>query len=212
MLMAVTASFQRPAPTRREPARRQVIAIRIAVVLPMVAMLAFFAVLSTHEQYNGLSPGVRVTIAGGCPRDLGPAIDVKNPNPQNWVSSLSRHPPLASPGADAGLICEYSSSATGSHALQRHVQLTAAQAGTLSVAAAAAATKPLSGVTACAAAAQARPVIVVLGYSHQADVDIWWDDAGCQAADNGYATTPTPGDLSYVAFADAVTKYLPAAS
>ena len=55
-------------------------------------------------------------------------------------------------------------------------------------------------------------IIVVLGYPDGADTDIWWNDTGCQNADNGHVQVYFYGSgLSGGDFTGAVEKVSPSA-
>ncbi len=187
----------------------------MAAAVVMALLIVFVVRMAQHAPYSADSPSVRVSVAGGCPSDIGAAADVRTPAGPGFLSRLFHYPPLAPPGATSGLICEYGAppaasavAAPPSRPVQRSVRLTAAQAASLSGAVNRISTKKPGGESKCPSAAD-TVVIVVLGYPHHPDVDIWWDDSGCQEADNGYVQVFQAGNDSFGAFQDAVAMYLP---
>jgi hypothetical protein len=95
--------------------------------------------------------------------------------------------------------------------LQSHLVLTRAQAAAISLAAYTQSTRHNSGTAICPAGTNAS-TIVVLSYPTGADIDIWWNDSGCQNADNGHVEVYFYGvGLSGGDFSGAVEKVFPAA-
>jgi hypothetical protein len=191
---------------------------RIAVVgtvVGLVVLVAFVVGMALHRPYAGSSPSVRVSVAGGCPADLAAASDVRTPGGPGFFSRLFHYPPLAPSGASSGLICDYGGPvsappAAASRPLQQQVRLTATQAGALSRAANQVSTRRPAGESKCPSDV-GTVVIVVLGYLHHPDVDIWWNDSGCETADNGYVQVFQAGNASFGTFGGAVATYLPPA-
>jgi hypothetical protein len=167
-----------------------------------------------HPVYSAGSPKVRVTVAGGCPLSLGDAEDVSNPGPDFW-SELWHYSRLARSGAIRGLVCQYTLSSVERlpvPELQRRDVMTRAQASAVSAAAwGESRSHPGFGQTECPAEAEGAVSIVVLGYAAGPDADIWWNDSGCQTADNGHIQVDLAGPgVAGDDFPDAVDNVLPA--
>jgi hypothetical protein len=97
------------------------------------------------------------------------------------------------------------------YTLQSSAVLTRAQAGAVSQAAFTQSTRHPSGTFHCPAASDGV-IIVALSYPTGADADIWWNDTGCQNADNGHVEVYFYGaGLSGGDFTGAVEKVFPAA-
>jgi hypothetical protein len=212
----------------------------IAGMVIVVAVIAAGIRLIQHPVYSESSPKVRVTVAGGCPQSLGRAIDVSSPGPNRW-SEFFHYSRLARSGATGGLVCQYGqpqpianqgaptqgpSSSTdvpdvtaianlppaGPPSLQSHAVLTRDQAGAVSLAAFTQSTLHPRGTFHCPSATDGSSIIVVLSYPTGADTDIWWNDTGCQNADNGHVEVYFYGEgLSAGDFSGAVEKVFPAA-
>jgi hypothetical protein len=213
----------------------------IGAVVIAIAIAAAGVRLIQHPVYSAGSPKVRVTVSGGCPKSLGAAIDVSNPGPNRW-SEFWGYSRLARSGATTGLACQYTpaqpgysqsiptdgpppaSSAVPEDAtalanvppaappiLQAQAVLTRAQAEAVSLAAFTQSTLHPSGTFHCPGS-PAGVTIVALGYAHGPDTDIWWNNAGCQSADNGHVQVYFYGaGLSGGDFSGAVEKVLPSA-
>jgi hypothetical protein len=210
----------------------------VAVVLAMGAASLIIRLIQ-HSVYSADSPRVRVTVAGGCPQSLGRAVDVSSPGP-SWWSELVHYSKFARSGATGGLVCQYGvpqptanqgaptegpSNSTNIRdatavanlppppppTLQSHAVLTRAQADAVSLAAFTQSTRHPSGTFHCPAASDGV-MIVALSYPTGADIDIWWNDTGCQNADNGHVEVYFYGvGLSGGDFTGAVEKVFPAA-
>jgi hypothetical protein len=95
--------------------------------------------------------------------------------------------------------------------LESHAVLTRDQAAAVSLAAYTQSTRHNRGTVICPAGTNAS-TIVVLGYPTGADIDIWWNESGCQSADNGHIEVYFYGvGLSGGDFSGAVEKVFPAA-
>ena len=158
-----------------------------------------------HPPYRARRPQIRVTLAGGCPHSLGVARDVTNPGAPSLVLRFFHDPPLAATGATGGLVCRYATGVGTGATLSSELRLTPGQAGAVSGAAARMNTgyRP-HGETSCPGD-PGQVVVLVLGYAHRADIDLWWHDGGCASVDNGYADAEGyPANASYFGFAAAV--------
>lgn len=196
--------------------------------------------LIQHPVYSADSPRIRVTVVGGCPQSIGHAVDVSSPGP-NRSSELFHYSRLARSGAIGGLVCQYGQPQTTTNqgvptegpsnstdvpdvtavaslpppqppTLQSHVVLTRDQAAAISLAAYTQSTLHPSGTFHCPSSTDGASIIVVLSYPTGADIDIWWNDTGCQNADNGHVQVYFYGvGLSGGDFTGAVEKVLPTA-
>jgi hypothetical protein len=188
--------------------------------------------LIQHPIYSAGSPRVRVTVAGGCPQSLGRAVDVSSPGRGWWGELLHSAGRLARSGATGGLVCQYETTQVIANqgvptqgpsyavpnlppppppTLQAHALLTRDQAASVSLAAFTQSTRHASGTFHCPAASDGV-TIVVLSYPTGADTDIWWNDSGCQNADNGHLEVYFYGaGLSGGDFPGAVEKVFPSA-
>jgi hypothetical protein len=212
----------------------------IATVVVIVAVIAVAVRLIQHPVYSANTPRVRATVAGGCPPSLGKAIDVSSPGP-SWWSEFFHYSRLAQSGATGGLVCQYGqpqptanqgaptdgpSSSTdvpdstavanlrplAPPTLQSHAVLTADQARSVSLAAFTQSTLHPRGTFHCPPATDGSAIIVVLSYPTGADTDIWWNDTGCQNADNGHVQVYFYGiGLSGGDFTGELEKVFPAA-
>ncbi|HEY5050266.1 MAG TPA: hypothetical protein VII50_05155 [Acidothermaceae bacterium] len=96
--------------------------------------------------------------------------------------------------------------------LQSHAVLTPDQARAVSLAAFTQSTLHPSGTFHCPSSTDSSAIIVVLSYPTGADIDIWWNDTGCQNADNGHVEVYFYGvGLSGGDFTGAVEQVFPAA-
>jgi hypothetical protein len=203
------------------------------VIVGIVAVSALAIRLIAHPVYSADSPRVRVTVAGGCPQSLGRAVDVSSPGP-SWWSELVHYSKFARSGVTGGLVCRYGvpqptadqgvptagpSNPTvvvpqlpaAPPMLQVHLVLTRDQAAAVSLAAFTQSTRHPSGTFHCPAGSGGVS-IVVLSYPAGGDTDIWWNDSGCQNADNGHIEVYFYGaGLSGGDFTGAIEKILPAA-
>lgn len=130
-------------------------------------------------------PRLRVTVADGCPAQLGSATDVSNPDPQ----LRGRLVPPGQP--TAGLLCRYQ------RRLIASIPLNQAQARRLATAAAAMQLGS-SGteMTSCPAGFFVH-VIIALRYPGRPDADLWYYPSGCQYVDNGYVIATEVGNPSF---------------
>jgi hypothetical protein len=211
-----------------------------ALIAVIIAVIAVAIRLIQHPVYSSSSPRVRITVSAGCPQSLGNAIDVASPGP-NRLSELFHYSRLARRGAIGGLVCQYGlpqpttnqglptdgpSDSTGvpdatavanlpppqPPTLQSHVVLTRDQAAAISLAAFTQSTLHPRGTVFCPAGVEGSFIIVVLSYPTGADFDIWWNESGCQNADNGHVEVYFYGvGLSGGDFTGAVQKVFPAA-
>jgi hypothetical protein len=211
------------------------------VIVLVVGVIALAIRFFQHPVYLANTPRVRVTVAGGCPQSLGPAADVSNSGGPGWWSELAHYSRLAPRGAIGGLVCQYGepqstanqgvptdgpSSSTdvqdatavanlppaASPLLQSHALLTRDQAAAVSLAAYTQSTLHPRGTFHCPGATLGASIIVALSYPTGADTDIWWNDTGCQNADNGRVEVYFYGvGLSGGDFTGAVEKVFPAA-
>jgi hypothetical protein len=203
------------------------------VIVGIVAVIALAIRLIQRPVYSADPPRVRVTVAGGCPQSLGRAVDVSSPGP-SWWSELVHYSKFARSGATGGLVCQYglaqlsanqgvpTSGPSNSTAvveqppaappmLRSHAVLTRDQAAAVSLAAFTQSTRHPSGTFHCPSESGGVS-IVVLSYPTGADTDIWWNDTGCQNADNGHVEVYFYGaGLSGGDFTGAVETILPAA-
>jgi hypothetical protein len=125
--------------------------------------------------------------------------DVENPADPALTKAL------APAGATSGLVCRYATDnvmhfSPGANTdvdtpapmpvpnLRGSAVLSAAQAASLSKAAAATSIAPAIGSYSCPSGDFGHVALVLLGYSDRADVDVWYSDTGCQVADNGYVS------------------------
>jgi hypothetical protein len=222
----------------RSKKRRRVIWTATAAVVVIVGAFAVRLVL-LHPVFSGNPPRVRVTVSGGCPHSLGDAHDVSNPGPGFW-SEFWHYSELARSGATNGLVCEYVVTQVVAApqpgpptespgpldgpdvsqvvplpvlSLQTQLSMTAAEASTLSLAAATQSRwHPGVGDHFNCPPESGGVTIVAFAYPNGPDADIWWNNSGCQNADNGHvevyfygAGVDTGGD-----FPDAVDNVLPA--
>jgi hypothetical protein len=95
--------------------------------------------------------------------------------------------------------------------LQSHAVLTRDQAAAVSLAAFRQSTHHPSGTFHCPSSTDGSAIIVVLSYPRGADADVWWNDTGCQNADNEHVEVYFYGDGSAEDFSGAVDKVFPAA-
>ncbi|HAM01973.1 MAG TPA: hypothetical protein DCQ30_07055 [Acidimicrobiaceae bacterium] len=141
-------------------------------------------------------PRVRVTLAGGCPTQLGGVVDVSNVS----NSIMSQMLPAADPVA--GLVCLYGSRSGLTSSPQRadladSVDLSATNAGRLAQAVNAIRLGSTgTGATSC-------PVdfdlvdVVVLAYTAHSDVDLWYHASGCETLDNGFVVASEGANPSF---------------
>ena len=216
--------------------------VRYAVTTVVVlGVMAIGIRLIQHPVYAADSPKVRVTVSGGCPQSLGVAVDVSSPGP-GWWSELLGYSRLARSGATTGLVCQYAGAQLGNvrslstdgpppassavpddatalanvppaapPLLQAHAALDRAQAEAVSLAAFTQSTLHPRGTFHCPPSS-GGVIIVALGYPTGADEDIWWNDTGCQNADNGHVEVFFYGvGLSRGDFSGAVGKVFPVA-
>jgi hypothetical protein len=95
--------------------------------------------------------------------------------------------------------------------LQSHAALTRDQAAAVSLAAFTQSTLHPRGTFHCPGSS-GGVIVVALSYPTGADTDIWWNDTGCQNADNGHVEVYFYGvGLSGGDFTGAVEKFFPAA-
>ena len=157
------------------------------------------------------------------------------------MSELFQYSRLARSGATGGLVCQYGlPQPTASQGLptdgppnstdvpdatavanqpppppptlQAHEVLTLDQARAVSLAAFTQSTLHPRGTFHCPSATDGSSIIVVLSYPTGADIDIWWNDTGCQNADNGHVKVYFYGvGLSGGDFTGAIEKVFPAA-
>jgi len=143
---------------------------------------------------------LRVTVAAGCPKTMPWAVtDVENP------ADPALEKTLAPSGATSGLICRYASDnrmyfSPGANTevdtpapmpvpnLRASVVLTEGMAASLSAVAAATGIAAAVGSYSCPSDAPGHLALIVLGYPSRSDVDLWYNDSGCQVADNGYVS------------------------
>jgi len=133
---------------------------------------------------------IRVTRAGGCPREVASYDGVDNPDPTLATTMVPRGRP------SAGLVCFYpplsiAPEASGSPApdAPRSVALSSPGAGRLAGALAAVKTGWLPGrATAVCPDDTGAVDIIVLTYRALPDTDIWYQASGCQSFSNGYLT------------------------
>jgi hypothetical protein len=212
----------------------------VAFIVVVIVVIAAGVRLIQHPVYSADSPRVRITVAGGCPQSIGHAVDVSSPGP-NRLSELFHYSRLARSGAIGGLVCQYGQPQTTTNqgvptegpsnstdvpdvtavaslpppqppTLQSHVVLTRDQAAAVSLAAYTQSTLHPSGTFHCPSGTFGASIIVVLSYPTGPDTDIWWNDTGCQNADNGHVEVYFYGDgLSAGDFSGAVEKVFPAA-
>ena len=126
--------------------------------------------------------------------------DVENPADPALTKAL------APTGATSGLICRYATDNTiyfspGANTdvetlppmpvpnLRASKALTAAEAASVSASAAAVSIAPAVGSYSCPEEYPGHVALVVLGYASRTDVDLWYNDSGCETADNGYASS-----------------------
>jgi hypothetical protein len=159
---------------------------------------------------------LRLTVAQGCPTTMPWAVtDVENPAEPALMKEL------APTGATRGLICRYATDNTmyfspGANTevdtpapmpvpnLRGSKVLTAAEAASVSMSAAAVSIAPAVGSYSCPEEYPGHVALVVLGYATRADVDLWYSDTGCQGVDNGYVLGFQGGSESFGNFQDAV--------
>lgn len=121
-------------------------------------------------------PDVRVTLAQGCPATVAYNEDVRN-DQAGLDDNLVPTDPIG------GLVCRYAATA-GTPVLYRHTTLTRAEARELAAAIDRVSTAAPHGATNCPAAFPSA-TILVFSYSGRSDVDLWYNDTGCQTLDNG---------------------------
>ncbi len=133
-------------------------------------------------------PRLRVTIAGGCPRNDTGIVGVRNSGP----GLRQRLLPAGSP--TAGLVCRYASYGGPQWLLRAATRLNAAAAARL---ARSIARLPVShtdgGSYRCPLGGDSAEVIA-LAYPRRSDVDLWVPSYGCPPrAANGFITAVDPG-------------------
>ena len=153
-------------------------------------------------RHRALPPGPRVTLAGGCPYRLGTVADLRN----SGGGLADRFVPRAPSG---GLICRYGS---GAGARYRSVRLGRDAARRV----ADRLDRIPPGVT---AAPHGCPMdtgtatVLVFGYPHRTDVDVWYHDSGCAWIDNGTLRADALARPSfYAGFVPAVDRLAPPAA
>jgi hypothetical protein len=159
-------------------------------------------------------------------------VDVSSPGPGWWSELFHSAGKLAQSGATGGLVCQYGAPQVTANqgvptegptyavpnpppppppTLQTRAVLTRDQAAAVSLAAFTQSTRRPSGTFHCPSASGGVS-IVVLSYPTGGDTDIWWNDSGCQNADNGHVEVYFYGvGLSGGDFTGAVEKVFPAA-
>jgi hypothetical protein len=141
-------------------------------------------------------PRVRVTLKSGCPHATTAYEDVAIvADPQ------SRHALLPTATPTAGLVCHYRQDGglTATHALD------ATDAASLATVVAGIDLTPDTFVHNCVAD-MGLANIVVLSYSSQPDVDLWWHASGCQTLDNGVIVAFQINNQGFAAFEAEITR------
>jgi len=122
------------------------------------------------------APDVRVTLSGGCPPNVAFNGDIRN-DQVGLDDHLLQENPLR------GLVCRYSATA-GGPALYRMTSLDETSARQLAEVILRVSTAAPHGATSCPAAFPTA-TILVFSYLRHSDVDLWYNDTGCQTLDNG---------------------------
>jgi hypothetical protein len=133
--------------------------------------------------YSARSPSLRVTIAAGCPASLGNAADVRNPGYGSFGTFVGVGS-LGPRGATDGLICRYAG--LPQRTLRKQLRLSAGQAAGVSEAAHVQHIGRTAHSISPPAGEPGEVILMVLGYPHRGDLDIWYSRTGHQAADNGF--------------------------
>jgi hypothetical protein len=154
--------------------------------------------------YSARSPSLRVTIAAGCPASLGNAADVRNPGYGSFGTFVGVGS-LGPRGATDGLICRYAG--LPQRTLRKQLRLSAGQAAGVSEAAHVQHIGRTAHSISPPAGEPGEVILVVLGYPHRGDLDIWYSRTGHQAADNGFVQTNFYGLDTGQDFAGLVQAY-----
>lgn len=173
----------------------------------VLVLLAGIAVLvyrhDVAERYHPASPSIRGTLAGSCPARLGRAADVRNHGDGLADTFTPRYP-------RAGLICRYTSQLGPNNGRRyRSVPLDQADARRLAGLLNRIHAGVRGGAYTCPSDS-GTATILVFGYQHRADVDVWYHDAGCPTVDNGARIAEEYGHPNFHdGFAPAVDRLAP---
>ncbi len=160
----------------------------LAVAIAMTTSCASAPWLSSLGQ----AP-VRVTVANGCPAELGGAQDVVN----SYTGDE-----LVPPGPVSALICRYWSSFPATPetkvrgSLYASVALATSDAVRLAAVIDAISTAAPQGTYHCPAGLGSASIIA-FAYAGRANVDLWFSDSGCQTLDNGRIAASENGNPSF---------------
>jgi hypothetical protein len=155
--------------------------------------------VSTEPPPSPHGVGIRVTIAGGCPRSVAGYSDVSNP-------AASKEMVPAAP--KKGLICLYGSSFAGSKLIGDKSLNRAMAAELARVIDKIQPTPGSQGPSGAGCPADVgSAAILVFGYAGQPDQDLWYHDSGCESLDNHQLTVTETANPSFYngfmpAFAD----------
>lgn len=152
-------------------------------LLPILGVI--IAMMTSCAGTPSVTPGevpVRVLVSDGCRSVLGG---------QDVVNSYTGDE-LVAPGPVGGLICRYSSN----RSLYASVDLATRDAVRLSVVIDAISTATPQGTFHCPAAVDSASIIA-FAYAGRADVDLWFNDSGCETLDNGRIRAYESGNPSF---------------
>ena len=166
----------------------------VGVVLLVVALTGCTA----SSWFRPSKPTISVSASASCPSTLGPARDV--PDRSDGSATL-----LASGTPSAALACAYRN-----RGLVSQTRLGAHAAGELASVINKIDLRAPQGNFNCPAAFDSA-TIIAFRIGHIDDVDLWWNDSGCQTLDNGRLGGFEGANPSfYRAFLNTITRLAPA--
>jgi hypothetical protein len=140
-------------------------------------------------------PSIQLTVAGGCPAELGDARTVEN------ARDLSRTLLPTESAPVSGLICYYQAWPNGTEAVSTVVRKAVLDGEAAK--ALAASLQKLSlvaylGAHNCPADLVGQAALVAFHYyDDDVDVDLWYHDGGCQSINNGRVTGQNPAAVLF---------------
>lgn len=151
---------------------------------------------------SGVRSPIRLLASHPCPVSLGASDGVSNPGVGEQ---------LALPNPTTGLICRYAPpSPFGAHdlapgSIYAQVWLTPSQAVRLAAVIDTISTAVPTGATSCPAGFDSTSLIV-FEYTGAPDIDLWFEDSGCQTLDNGKVKAFEPGNPNFYGPFDALIQ------
>ena len=194
--------------------RRVTAGLLVPLLLALVVEAGVGTASGAETSFVAGHPQLRVTVSGGCPASVATYRDVANP-----AGPFRR---LVWVGPRAGLVCRYGPrplappvNGESTSALYRATSLSRGDARRLAGVIARLSLKAPPGLMSCPADF-GSVTIIAFSYRHRPDVDLWYDDSGCESLDNGHVRSSEPNNrLFYAGFEPligALSPSTPAAS